>query len=88
MPEKALRSYGTPYLWWMKFLNVYCENRKAEVYVSLDKIVLVQKLAEGSSLLELEGGKSEAVKVAMAAEDLVKKINGEDKVTIGFRAGR
>lgn len=75
-------------LYRMKFLNVYCENRKAEVYVSLDKIVLVQKLAEGSSLLELEGGKSEAVKVAMAAEDLVKKINGEDKVTIGFRAGR
>jgi hypothetical protein len=72
----------------MKFLNVYCGNRKAEVFVSLDKIVLVQKMDEKSSLIELEGGTSGAVKVLMAAEDLVKKINGEDKVTIGFRAGR
>jgi hypothetical protein len=72
----------------MKFLNVYCDNRKAEVFVSVDKIVLITKLDEAHSVLELEGGKSEAVKVAMAAEDLVKKINGEDKMTIGFRAGR
>ena len=71
----------------MKFLNVYCGNRKAEVYISLDKIVLVQKLDEENSLLELEGEKS-AVKVQMPAETLVRKINGEDKVTIGFRAGR
>ncbi|HEY1022295.1 MAG TPA: hypothetical protein VGE06_08270 [Flavisolibacter sp.] len=70
----------------MKFLNVYCENRKADVYVSLDKILLVQKLDEESSLINLES--SEAVKVKMPAQDLVKKINGEDKVTIGFRAGR
>ncbi|MDQ3279717.1 MAG: hypothetical protein M3Q06_15430 [Bacteroidota bacterium] len=71
----------------MKFLNVYCENRKAEVYVSLDKIVLVQKLDEESSLLELEGEKG-AVQVKMPADVLVRKLNGEDKVTIGFRAGR
>lgn len=70
----------------MKFLNVFCENRKAEVYISLDKIVVVQKLDAASSLLQLENG--EPVKVLMAAEELVKKINGEDKVTIGFRAGR
>lgn len=72
----------------MKFLNIYCQNRKAEVYISLDKIVLVQKLDEEYSLLDLEGGKGEAIKVKMRAEDLVRKINGEDKVTIGFRAGR
>jgi hypothetical protein len=72
----------------MKFLNIYCENRNAEVYVSLDKIVMVQKLDEESSLIELEGGKTDAVKVKMPAEELVRKINGEDKVTIGFRAGR
>jgi hypothetical protein len=43
----------------MKFLNVYCENRKAEVYVSLDKIVLVQKLDEESSLIEWTAKKRE-----------------------------
>jgi hypothetical protein len=72
----------------MKFLNVFCENRKAEVYISLDKIVLLHKLDEENSLIELEGGKSEAVKVQMRSEDLVRKINGEDKVAIGFRAGK
>lgn len=70
----------------MKFLNVYCENRKAEVFISLDKIVLITKTDNGeSSTVELEGGKTEAVKVAMAAEDLVRKINGEDRIGIGFR---
>ena len=72
----------------MKFLNIYCENRKAEVYISVDKIVLLQKLDETTSLIILENGKEEAVKVPMPAEELVRKINGEDKVTIGFRAGR
>lgn len=72
----------------MKFLNVYCEYRKAEVFVSVDKIVLIEKLFDGRSRIQLVDGKSESVKVAMAAEDLVKKINGEDKMTIGFRAGR
>lgn len=72
----------------MKFLNVYCENRKAEVFIPVEKIVLLTKLDEANSLIGVEGGATEAVKVAMAAEDLVKKINGEDKVTIGFRAGR
>lgn len=71
----------------MKFLNVYCENRKAEVFISLDKIVLIQKEEEGS-LIELEGDKSEAVKVLLSAEDLVRKINGEDRIGIGFRTGR
>lgn len=72
----------------MKFLNVYCENRKAEVYISLDKISLITKLDDKTSLLELEGGKTETVKVAMPAEDLVRKINGEDKMAIGFRTSR
>jgi hypothetical protein len=71
----------------MKFLNVYCEKRKAEVYISLDKIVLVQKVDEEASLLLLDGEK-EPVHIKMAAEALIRKINGEDKVTIGFRAGR
>lgn len=70
----------------MKFLNVYCEARKAEVFISLDKIVLITKTGDGeASLIELEGGKAEAVKVAMSAEDLVRKINGEDRIGIGFR---
>lgn len=70
----------------MKFLNVYCENRKAEVFINLDKIVLVTKTDDGeASLVELEGGKSEAVKVALTADDLIKKINGEDRIGIGFR---
>ena len=69
----------------MKFLNVYCENRKAEVFISLDKIVLITKIDEETSSVELEGGKTETVKVAMAAEELVRKINGEDRVGIGFR---
>ena len=72
----------------MKFLNVFCDNRKTEVYISLDKIVLLQKLDENNSLIELESGKEQAVKVRMPAEELVRKINGEDKTTIGFRAGR
>ena len=70
----------------MKFLNVYCENRKAEIYISLDKIVLIKKGDdENSAILELEGSQHEPVKVTMSAEDLVRKINGEDRVGIGFR---
>ncbi len=69
----------------MKFLNVYCEARKADVLISLDKIVLITKTEEGeASLIELDG-KAEPVKVAMTAEDLVRKINGEDRMGIGFR---
>lgn len=69
----------------MKFLNVYCEVRKAEVFISVDKIVVITKVGEDTSLIELEGGKTEAVKVAMAAEELIRKINGEDRMGIGFR---
>jgi hypothetical protein len=67
----------------MKFLNVYCENRKANVYISLDKIVLVLAL-EHASVIELQG--SEPVRVNTDVEELVRKINGENKATIGFRA--
>lgn len=70
----------------MKFLNIYCEFRKADVYISLDKIVLVQKVNEEDSLLQLQG-EMDPVSVKMPAEALVRKINGEDKVAIGFRAG-
>ena len=70
----------------MKFLNVHCETRKAGVFISLDKIVLITKLEDGEcSLIELDGDKVKAVKVAMTAEDLVRKINGEDRSGIGFR---
>ncbi len=73
----------------MKFLNVYCENRKAEVYISLDKIVLIKKEEEGNaSLIELEGSAHEPVKISMPAEELIRKINGEDRIGIGFRTGR
>ncbi|RYZ30828.1 MAG: hypothetical protein EOO10_01450 [Chitinophagaceae bacterium] len=70
----------------MKFLNVYCENRKAEVYIALDKIVLIKKGDDdNAALIELEGTGHEPVKVTMAAEDLIRKINGEDRMGIGFR---
>lgn len=69
----------------MKFLTVYCESRKAEVFISIDKIVLITKTGEEMSLIELEGGKTEAVKVAIGAEELIRKINGEDRTGIGFR---
>lgn len=70
----------------MKFLNVYCENRKAEVFISLDKIVLIKKLeAENACLVELEGVNIEPVKAAMLSEELIRKINGEDRAGIGFR---
>jgi hypothetical protein len=66
----------------MKFINVYCENRKANVYISLDKIVLVSAQDQGS-VIELQG--SDPVKVNADAEELVRKINGENKAAIGFR---
>ena len=68
----------------MKFLNVYCENRKAEVFIGVDKIVLLTKQGDDTSLIELEGN-NESVKVLMATEELVRKINGEDRAGIGFR---
>jgi hypothetical protein len=71
----------------MKFLNVHCENRKASVYISLDKIVLITRL-DGEEACLIELGELEPVKVKMSAEDLVRKINGEDKTAIGFRTGR
>jgi hypothetical protein len=70
----------------MNFLNVYCENRKAEVYIALDKIVLIKKGDdENASIIELEGTGHEPVKVSLAADDLIRKINGEDRIGIGFR---
>lgn len=63
-------------------MNVYCENRKANVYISLDKIVLVAA-QEKASIIELQG--SDPVKVNADAEELVRKINGENKAAIGFR---
>ena len=70
----------------MKFLNIYCENRKAEVYINLDKIVTVTKVeGEDVCLIELESKNDMPIKVGMHAEDLVRKINGEDRMGIGFR---
>ena len=66
----------------MKFLSVYCENRKANVYVSLEKIVLVSA-QKGESVIELQG--SDPVRVNTDAEELIRKINGENKAAIGFR---
>jgi hypothetical protein len=70
----------------MKFLNVYCENRKTQVYINLDKIVMVTK-TEGEDVcqIELESRNETPVKVGMNAEDLIRKINGEDRMGIGFR---
>ena len=58
-----------------------------EVFVNLDKIILITKNDEESCSLEVEGTE-QTIKVAMRAEDLVRKINGEDKTAIGFRLGR
>jgi hypothetical protein len=70
----------------MKFLHVYCENRKAEVYIALDKIVLIKKGEDDTTtVVELEGTGHEPVKVNMPSEDLIRKINGEDRIGIGFR---
>lgn len=75
----------------MKFLQVYCEKRKSPVYINIDKIVLLSKDTnqedQNCSLIEVEGlsdGKG-AVTVKTAPEDLIKMINGEDKIRIGFR---
>jgi len=72
----------------MKFLNVYCEDRKKEVYINLDKIVLITRLSDDSCQVELEGRIDTAVRVAMAAEELIRKVNGEERTGIGFRTGR
>jgi hypothetical protein len=70
----------------MKFLNVYCENRKTQVYINLDKIVMVTKTEkEDVCQIELESRNETPVKVGMNAEDLIRKINGEDRMGIGFR---
>jgi len=65
-------------------MNVYCENRKAEVFIGVDKIVLLTKQGDDTSLIELEGS-NEPVKVLLATEELVRKITGEDRAGIGFR---
>ncbi len=73
----------------MKFLNVYCEDRKEEVYINIEKIVMITKLADADECrIDLEGSDASMVRVATSAEDLIKKINGEDKVAVGFRTGR
>ena len=61
------------------------------MYISIEKIVLLSKDASQEdqilSLIEIEGlndGKG-AVAVKTAPEDLIKMINGEDKIRIGFR---
>ena len=75
----------------MKFLQVYCENRKTSVYVNIEKIVLLSRDNNEEeqifSLVEVEGlnDNKGALKVNMAPEDLIKMINGEDKIRIGFR---
>ncbi len=37
---------------------------------------------------ELEGQQVHPIIVRMRAEDLLRKINGEDKEAVGFRTGR
>lgn len=68
----------------MKFLNVYCTHREKEVYINLDKIVLISKEADDKSRIDL-AGEATTVEVAMPAEELIRKINGEDRIGIGFR---
>lgn len=68
----------------MKFLNVRCENRKAEVFINLERIVLIEKGEEEDTALVKLAGEA-PVKVALPAEELIRKINGEDRTGIGFR---
>lgn len=71
----------------MKFLNVYCTRRNGEVFISLDKIILIAKgHGEDKSRIDLLG--EQTVEVDIPAEELVRKINGEDRTGIGFRTGR
>ena len=77
----------------MKFLHVYCERRNTSVFLNLAKIVLISKKeAEGMEercLIEMEGiDEKGTIEVRKSAEELVRMIHGEDKATIGFRAGR
>ena len=70
----------------MKFLNVYCERRKAEVFIAIDKIVLIaQAEKEGNCYVKLL---DDSVEVAITAEELIRKINGENRAGIGFRTAQ
>lgn len=77
----------------MKFLQVYCHNRQALVYINTEKIVLLYKDVSGAEtdncFIEVEGlsDNKGPVKVNSTPEDLIKMINGEDKTRIGFRTG-
>lgn len=76
----------------MKFLNVYCESRGASVFISIDKVVMLTKAEINGNevcLIDVDGlndGKG-PVEVHIPAEQIVRMINGEDKVRIGFRTG-
>lgn len=82
--NKALPSR---YLHSMKFLNVYCDIRQADVYVNLDKVVLLQKLTDEWSLIVVEGTPDQPIKVAMPVAELIRRLNGEDRAGVGFRRG-
>ena len=76
----------------MKFLQVHCESRGALVYINIDKIVLLTRTeidGKDACLIEVEGlndGKG-PVEVHTPAEQIIRMVNGEDKVRIGFRTG-
>lgn len=69
----------------MKFLNVFCENRRATVYINVEKIAAVIA-KQDHTLIEVEG--IEPVAVLLSADELVRMLNGENKASIGFRAGK
>jgi len=69
----------------MKFLNLYCQLRQADVYINLAKIVLLQKLDDESCYIIMEGTADQPVQVAMPAAEIIRRINGEDRAGIGFR---
>jgi hypothetical protein len=79
----------------MKFLQVYCEKRESTVFINIEKIVLIEKIIPEvndteASCIEVEGlndGKG-GVEVRTPAEELIKMINGEDRMTVGFKTTR
>jgi hypothetical protein len=76
----------------MKFLHVYCVSRGTSVYINIEKVVLLTKVeidGKDACLIEVEGlndGKG-PIEVHTPAEQIMRMINGEDKVRIGFRTG-
>jgi hypothetical protein len=74
----------------MKFLNVHCFRRKTDVFINIERITLLSRTVVNDTeacLIEIAGlddGKG-PVEVHIPVEQVIRMINGDDKVKIGFR---